>query len=483
MPTYPHPPVAGARHPRAAWCRGVALTLALAGCAPMSPVMPTPAAAASPVVPVTIENAKGPMSPARSQQIVNQLKTEPGPDSILDRHLKVESAVTGSPLVAGNAVTLLQDGEATYKSMFEAIAAAKRHINLETYILQDDETGRRFADALIAKRQQGLQVNVMHDGVGTLETPKTFFDRLEAAGIRVLKYNPVNPLKAKAGWDVNERDHRKLLVVDGEIAFLGGLNISAVYSGSSTKGATGGSGRAKGKPSDAESRRWRDTHLRIEGPVVTELQKSFLEVWATQKGPPLDSAAYLPAKRPPRGHQIVRAISSSPDESYSTIYATLISSIDHAEKRIRIMMAYFVPDPQLMTALCGAARRGVEVQLILPRHSDAKLVLSAGRAQYGQLLESGVQIYERREVLLHAKTAVIDGVWSTVGSANLDWRSFVHNLELNAVVLGAEFADQMDQAFERDLAASDQLTLDAWNRRPLTQRFSEWLGQLLQYWL
>jgi cardiolipin synthase A/B len=449
----------------------------------MPPPISTPAVAATASQPLKVENAKGPVSAARGQQIVDQLKTEPGTDGILDRHMKFENAVNGSPLVTGNAVTLLQDGEATYRAMFKAIDGAKRHINLESYILQDDETGQRFADALIAKRRQGLLINVMHDGVGTLETPETFFDRLRAAGIQVVNYNPVNPLKAKAGWDVNERDHRKLLVVDGEIAFLGGINISAVYSGSSP-GAKGGSGRSKAKTGDKEEeRRWRDTHLRIEGPVVTELQKSFLEVWATQKGPPLDSAAYLPTRREARGQQVVRAIASSPNDSYSPIYATLISSIEHAEKRIWIMMAYFVPDPQLMAALSDAARRGVEVKLILPRHSDAKLVQSAGRAQYGLLLESGVQIYERREVLLHAKTAVIDGVWSTVGSANLDWRSFVHNLELNAVVLGTDFAGQMEQSFERDLAVSDKLTLEAWKQRPLTQRFSEWLGQLFQYWL
>lgn len=468
------------RRPRALW-----LSLALvAGCGTMPPPVATPAVAATAATqPLKVESAKGPVSPARGQQIVDRLKTDPGTDAILDRHLKFENAVTGSPLVTGNAVTLLQDGEATYKSMFEAIAAARRHINLESYILQDDETGQRFADALIAKRRQGLLVNVMHDGVGTLETPEGFFDKLRDAGIQVVTYNPVNPLKAKAGWDVNERDHRKLLVVDGEIAFLGGINISAVYSGSSPS-AKGGSGRSKAKADgDKEGRPWRDTHLRIEGPVVTELQKSFLEVWATQKGPPLDSADYLPAQRRARGQQMVRAIASSPDDSYSPIYATLISSIGHAEKRISIMMAYFVPDPQLMAALGDAARRGVEVRLILPRHSDAKLVQSAGRAQYGPLLESGVQIYERREVLLHAKTAVIDGVWSTVGSANLDWRSFVHNLELNAVVLGADFAGQMEQAFDRDLAVSDRLTLEAWNQRPLTQRLGEWLGQLFQYWL
>jgi cardiolipin synthase len=460
-------------------CSLALLLIGLTACAPLPRAAPATEQRAT--KPVAIENARGPVSPARSKQIVENLKSEPGADPILDKHLAIETALTGSPLVADNHVTLLQDGDATYKSMLEAIGAAKRHINLETYIVEDDEIGRRFGDALIAKRQQGLQVNLLYDSMGARETPAAFFDRLKAAGIRVVQYNPINPLRAKAGWDVNERDHRKLLVVDGEIAFLGGLNISSVYSGSSPKR------RSEPPRTDEKTgepvRAWRDTHVRIEGPVASELQKIFLDTWTRQNGPALSTADYLPAKRQARGKQVVRAIASSPDESYSTIYAALMSSIEHAEKDILITMAYFVPDPQLIGALSQAARRGVDVKLILPRHSDAKLVLSAGRAQYGQLLESGVKLYERRTVLLHAKTAVIDGVWSTVGSANLDWRSFVHNQELNAVVLGADFGRQMQEAFERDLAQSDRITLEAWNKRPVGERFREWLGQLLQYWL
>ncbi|WP_374563727.1 phosphatidylserine/phosphatidylglycerophosphate/cardiolipin synthase family protein [Ideonella sp.] len=499
MPLIPPPAAPTQPRPVPAWRRLATsgLSLALAACAPMSPLVPAPAVAASaavsPVAPVAIEGARGPVSAARSQQIVENLKANPGqPESILDRHLAIESAVTGSPLVADNAVTLLQDGDATYRAMFEAIAKAKHHINMETYILQDDETGRRFADALIAKRQQGLQVNVLHDSVGTIDTPAAFFDRLKAAGIRVVEYNPVNPLQAKSGWDINERDHRKLLVVDGEVAFLGGINISAVYSsGSAPKkrpkapppAASAASATSASADSSNEGRPWRDTDVRIEGPVVAELQKIFLDTWVRQKGEPLNTADYLPARRQARDKHVVRAIASSPDESYSAIYATLMSSIDHAEKEILITMAYFVPDAQLVGALSRAAQRGVDVRLILPRHSDAKLVLSAGRAQYGALLESGVKLYERRTVLLHAKSAVIDGVWSTVGSANLDWRSFLHNQELNAVVLGDEFGAQMQKAFARDLAQSDPVTLQAWNQRPLGERLRGWLGQLLQYWL
>ena len=184
-----------------------------------------------------------------------------------------------------------------------------------------------------------------------------------------------------------------------------------------------------------------------------------------------------------RDRQIVRAIGSSPREAHSAIYSTLMSSIEHAEKEILITTAYFVPDPQLLAALCDAAQRKVDVKMILPRHTDAPLVLSAGRSHYGTLLRAGVKLYERRSVLLHSKTAVVDGVWSTVGSTNLDWRSFVHNLELNAVVLGGEFGKQMQTAFARDLAESDPITLEAWEQRPLSERLAEVMGRMIEYWL
>ena len=456
--------------------------VAISGCAPLPRAVPD-LGYREPAGPVKVVGARGPLSPARTQRVLEGLKPEPGTENaILDRHLAIEAELTGRPLVADNQVTLLQDGEATYRAMFDAIAQARRHIDMETYILQDDDTGRRFADALIAKRREGVRVNLLYDSVGTLDTPKEFFQRLKAEGINLLEYNPVNPAEAKAGWDVNERDHRKQLIVDGEVLLMGGINISGVYSGGSFKDRPRKTGK-DGQP-DAKSLPWRDTDLRIEGPVVTEFQKVFLDTWGQQNGPPLPAEDYAPRpQRQAKGRQVVRAIASSPRDTDSTIYQTLMSSMAHAERTIWITTAYFVPDPQLLDALKDAAGRGVDVRLILPRHSDVPLVLSAGRRHYGDLLRAGVKLYERRSVLLHAKTAVIDGVWSTVGSTNLDWRSFVHNQELNAVVLGSEFGQQMKAAFERDLSASDPVTLEAWEHRPLKQRFSEWVGQLLQYWL
>lgn len=423
---------------------------------------------------VRLEGEGGPLSVARSKAIIEGLERRGQDTGIFDRHLALEEAIVGSPLTIGNRVLLLKDGPATYQAMLAAILKARDHINMETYILEDDEVGQRFAQALIDKQEQGVQVNLIRDSVGTLATPAAFFKQLTDSGIEVLEFNPVNPLEARTGWEVNQRDHRKLLIVDGRTAFLGGINISAVYSGGSF-----------GKDTDARPESqpaWRDTDLQLTGPVVAEFQKLFLATWETQEGPTLQAKNYFPKQRK-AGRDVVRAIGSTPDESFSLIYATLLSAINSAETSVYITNAYFVPDPQLLTALEAAAGRGVEVMLILPSATDSWLVFHAGRRYYDRLLRAGVKIYERHGALLHSKTALIDGVWATVGSTNLDWRSFLHNQELNAVVLGQEFGRQVQAMFEEDLAQSDVVTLEEWTRRPLHLRFQEWYARAWEYWL
>jgi cardiolipin synthase len=279
---------------------------------------------------------------------------------------------------------------------------------------------------------------------------------------------------------VNQRDHRKLLIVDGRTAFLGGINISAVYSGGSFS-----KGKDRDKSADARPENtlaWRDTDLQLTGPVVAELQKLFVETWEGQEGPPLKSVNHFPKLRK-GGREVVRAIGSTPDESFSLIYATLLSAIASAETSVYITNAYFVPDPQLLAALEASAGRGVDVTLILPSTTDSWLVFHAGRGYYDRLLRAGVKIYERHGALLHSKTALIDGVWATVGSTNLDWRSFLHNRELNAVVLGQEFGRQVQAMFEEDLAQSDAVTLQQWKRRPLQLRAKELYARAWAYWL
>jgi len=444
----------------------------LLGCSSLPVIVPDLARRPGPAV--QLEGARGPLSAAQSKAILDGLRSRGQDTDIFARHLALEEAIVGSPLTTGNQVRLLQDGPATYQAMLAAILAARDHIHLETYILDDDEVGQRFAQALIDKQRQGVAVHLIHDSAGTLSTPKAFFQRLTDSGIKVLEFNPVNPTAARKEWELNQRDHRKLLIVDGRTAFLGGINISSVYSGGSFSQAS------RVRPGGAAA--WRDTDLQLQGPVVAELQKLFLATWAAQKGEPLPARKYFP---PPEvaGHLVVRAIGSSPDEPYSLIYATLLSAIGSAETSISLTNAYFVPDPQLLAALEAAAARGVDVKLILPSQSDSWLVFHAGRGYYAQLLRAGVKIYERRGVILHAKTALVDGVWATVGSTNLDWRSFLHNHELNAVVLGTEFGSQVQAMFAKDLAASDEITLAQWQRRPLDLRLKEWFARAWAYWL
>jgi cardiolipin synthase len=424
--------------------------------------------------PVQVSGARGPLSPEKSAAIIADLKRQSGDVDILQKHVALEQAIVGTPLVAGNRAVLLEDGPATYRAMLAAISAAKDHINLETYIIEDDEMGRQFADLLLARQAAGVQVHLIYDSVGCIRTPREFFERLKEGGVQVLEFNPVNPLTAKKGWQVNNRDHRKLLLVDGRTAFIGGINISNVYSS--------GSSPTRSTPSSPKSGGWRDTQIQIDGPVVAEFQKLFLATWERQHGPPLAGKNYFPALSP-RGNELVRSIGSSYDDPHSLIYLTLISAITNAEKSVHLTNAYFVPDPQILQALLDAARRGVDVTLILPALSDSNLVFHAGRSYYTELLAAGVKIYERGGGVLHSKTVVIDGVWSCIGSTNLDWRSFLHNDEVNAVILGPEFAQQMQAMFERDLAASTAITAEAWARRPLRFKLKELMSRIWQYWL
>ena len=387
----------------------------------------------------------------------------------------LEEAATGVPLIKGNKVTLLFDGPQTMKEMLKAISEAKSTINLETYIFDQDPMGLKFADALIDKQQSGVTVNIIYDSVGTLGVPQAFFERMRAAGIRLVAFNPVNPTKLKGeDWKINNRDHRKVLIVDGTMAFTGGINISNTYSKSSLF-------RSKAKPSDKSDVGWRDTHVKIEGPAAAAFQWLFIRTWAQQDQADLPDAPYFPAIAE-MGNKLVRVVASEPGGGFE-IYKAYILAIQEAKKSIHITSAYFVPDKQTVDALTAAAKRGVDVKVVLPGVSDSGLVFHAGHALYDELLAGGVRIYHLKLAVLHAKTAVIDGAWSTVGSTNIDMRSFLHNSELNVVVLGDSFGREMENAFQEDLRDSEEITRAKWESRPWADRMKEWAAQFMHYWL
>jgi cardiolipin synthase len=428
---------------------------------------------ASPKASPTIATPKGPMPAQQAAQLAARRWANAGPEA---KALAVlEEQATGVPLIAGNKVTLLFDGPATMREMMAAARAATSSINLETYIFDQDQVGRQFAELLMEKRRQGVVVNVMVDSVGTLDTPQAFFDEMKAAGINMLAFNPVNPLQRRGKWELNNRDHRKLMVVDGKIAFTGGINISSTYANSSFF-------RSSEKPGKDGNQKvgWRDTHIKIEGPAVAPLQWAFINNWVRQESGDLLRADYFP-KLAPAGDKIVRVLAAEPDRD-SPIYKSLLVAVNEAKKSIHITAGYFVPDDQVLDALRAAAKRGVDVKLVLPGVSDHSLVFHAGQAYFEDLLEAGVKIYQLQIAVLHAKTAVIDSVWSTIGSANIDRRSFMHNYELNVVVMDPAFGRDMESAFNEDLRDSKEVTLERWRKRPLKDRMMEVLGTTAAYW-
>jgi cardiolipin synthase len=419
----------------------------------------------------------GQLSPKISKAIMERLKGRVEPTDILQRHTLLIEVISGSPLVTGNKVTLLIDGPATYDAMLKAIRSAKDHINFETYMFDDDELGRRFADLLLQKQAEGVQVNLIYDSVGCMMTPSAFFQHLHDGGIQAREFNPINPLKMRGKrWMLNQRDHRKILIVDGKVAFTGGVNISNVYS-SSLSGSL-----SREEKGDHIQHSWRDTDVQIEGPAVAEFQKLFLETWAREKGPESNRNYFPPLKQ--EGNDLMRVIGSTPGRMNRITYMMYVSAFTYAENFIHLTTPYFVPDEQMMKALTNAAERGVDVKIILPGASDSVLVFYAGRSYYTHLLKSGAKLYERRnDAILHAKTAVIDSIWSTVGSTNMDLLSSLNNDEVNAVILSRDFATKMEVMFEEDLRESNQIQLEEWKRRPLMNHVKEWFTRLLAHWL
>ena len=426
--------------------------LLLAACAAVPRVNDTP----SPE-PTHIVGARGPLTAQQSRALLDRIAPEPGDAGMLKRHTAIEEAVAETPLVAGNATRILIDGRETFATMFAAMRAARTTINLEYYILEDVESdGLHLSDLLVSKRQQGVAVNIIYDSFGSAATPQDFFGRLREAGVQIVDYNPLNPVT------FNFRDHRKILVVDGEKAIVGGINLSTSYQ------TLAGSGGAGGKAAPY----WRDTDLEIEGPVVSQLQTLFFEHWDKQKGPALDRAQYFPVIAP-KGREVVRIVGSTPEKEVPRFYVTQLSAIRNAEKNVWLSTAYFVPTDQEEQDLIAAARRGIDVRLLLPSDSDSKMALGVGRSHYGYLLEAGVKVYEVQNEVLHSKSTSIDGVWTAIGSSNFDPRSVVFNDEVDAIVLGSATAAEFERMFQADLAKARPIDREEWRHRPLGQRLLE----------
>ena len=425
--------------------------------------------------------ASGALSEVRSDRLIDSRLNAGAKKGAIDNADHVRELIdefrkqADAPLVAGNKITLLIDGPQTLAAIREAITRARHHVHVETYIFGDDEVGREFRELLIARRRAGVEVRVLYDAIGSVTTPGAFFDAMREAGIEVYAFRPLNPVRTPLTWKLNNRDHRKIVVVDGRIAFTGGINISSTYASSS---------RSRPGPQTGREEGWRDTHVEIEGPVAMQFQTLFFSTWTRAGGQvPKDSQSYFPTIAPVGGELVAAVASDSDDASETAIYATYLTTIQHATQRIWLTNAYFAPNEEFRMALIEAAQRGVDVRLIVPSFTDSGLILHASRASFDELLSGGVRIYEQRYALLHAKTAVIDTALSMVGSANLDMRSFLHNNEVNAVIVGSGFAQRLEQTFERDLKDSKEVRLEQWRKRPWLARLKEMGSSLFGYWL
>lgn len=357
-------------------------------------------------------------------------------------------------LCPGNRVGLLRDGAEAYPPMLEAIRGATRSVYLETYIFADDSTGRRFADALAERARAGVEVRVIYDAVGSIGSARDFFGAIRSAGARVVEFHPV--LLAFQGFSYRRRDHRKLLVIDGREAFLGGLNIGREYD-SPDHGGLG----------------WRDTHARVEGPIVGDLSALFAELWNLSRRGADPPVAASPSPSPVAGGAPALATSSFRFRDRWDIGRLYLHAIRNARRRIWIANPYFIPTRKVRTALRQAVRRGVDVRILLPGHSDSKPVLYAVQRLYARYLRWGVRLFEWPGPMMHAKTAVVDGAWSTVGSYNFDHMSLLRNHELALVVPDTGFGARLEAMFEEDFSRSREVDRQAWRKRPWSRKVLE----------
>ena len=365
----------------------------------------------------------------------------------------------GPTVVGGNRIETLLNGDAIFPSMLQAIRGAQRTITFETYIYWSGEIGRLFAEALAERAGAGVQVHVLVDWLGGNKMEERFIDLMEGAGVEFRKYRPLRWYNLHR---LNNRTHRKLLVVDGKTGFTGGVGIAEVWTGNGQ-----------------DPEHWRDTHFRIEGPVVAQMQAAFMDNWIETTGAVLHGSEYFP-ELAPAGTDSAQLFSSSPAGGSDSMALMYLLAITAAERSIDLASAYFVPDDLARKALIDAMARGVRVRIITPgKHMDAETVRRASRARWGPLLSAGAEIHEYQPTMYHCKVFIVDGLLVSVGSTNFDPRSFHLNDEASLNIYDAEFARQATEDFERDLTRARRITLAEWENRPLREKIMERLASLL----
>lgn len=393
----------------------------------------------------------------------------------LQQQYDLQRVLSAAPIVFGNQVTLLSSAREALLTIFQALRDARQSINMEYFIFDNVVLGNdALIDILTGRLRAGVAVNLIYDSFGSRDTPPAFFDTLRQAGAKIVEFNPLDPLKARTGWSPNDRDHRKITVIDGRLGFTGGVNMDKAYENPPSAGV----------PADGNARHafWRDTAVRIEGPAVAELQKLFFGTWREQKAPPTDQAnAYPPLPR--AGVQTIRIIGSAPADKQPLYYASLLTAMQAARHRVWLCSGYFVPPHQEREALTKIARAGIDVRIIAPAFSDVQSAVFASRAAYGDLLEAGARVFEIRDAVVHAKLAVVDDNWSMVGSSNLDRRSVVFNNEVDAVILGHATANQIEGVMRQYMQTAAEIDLAHWRQRSLHERFEELKARVWQYWM
>ena len=367
--------------------------------------------------------------------------------------LRSMGVLLGPALVGGNRVTTLLNGDQIFPSMLQAIRGAKSTITFETYIYWSGSIGKEFADALSERARNGVKVHLMLDWVGSQKMDEAAMDQMREGGVEIEKYHPPRWYTLNR---LNNRTHRKLLVVDGRIGFTGGVGIADNWTG---------------QAQDADH--WRDTHFRTEGPAVAQMQAAFTDNWTKVTGRVLHTAAYFPPLKA-AGPQYAQVFQSSSEGGAESMHLMYLLSIAAAAKSIHLSTAYFVPDEVTRETLIAALDRGVRVQIILPGPiQDAELVGEASRSGWGELLERGAEIYEYQPTMFHSKILTVDGLWTSVGSTNFDNRSFRLNDEANLNVYNREFAQRQVADFGEDLKRSRRTTYDEWNARPWTEKLRQ----------